>query len=107
MPAYLYEGTYSAESWAGLVADPRDIAEVLRPGIEKFGGKVVACYQTVLKYEPIGFVEFPDYVAAGAWVMSMVKQPGVTGVKLTPLVTTQEGMQAQIRARDVGGNGGW
>lgn len=101
MAYFLYEGAYSQEGWASLLAEPKDLAEALRPSIEGFGGKVVACFLAVDGHEPIGFVEFPDDISAAAWSMSISARPGVASARLRPLITTQQGAEAMRKAHAI------
>ena len=57
MKTYLYRGTLTASKWRELLAHPRDIGQEMRTSIERFGGKVVACY--FYGNNPNGFLEFP------------------------------------------------
>jgi uncharacterized protein with GYD domain len=98
MQVYLYEGGYTSEAWAKLIGDAKDLAESLRPSIEELGGKVIACYLKLGAGDAIGFVEFPDNIAAESWLMFMSSQNGVKHVKLDPLLTTEQGKTAMERA---------
>jgi hypothetical protein len=107
MPFYLYEGTYSGEGWVRLIADPKDMTEVMRPGVEHFGGRIVACMMSI-SAEPIGFVEFPDDTSAAAWCMSLLVQQGVKTVRMVQLITSQAGVEAMRKAGSTGtGAPGW
>ena len=97
MPFYLYQGAYTGEAWAKLIAGPKDLSEVMEPTIERFGGKVVACMLS-LESEPYGFVEFPDDTAAAAWSMFMLAQRSVKTVRMTQLITSKAGLEAMSKA---------
>jgi uncharacterized protein with GYD domain len=98
MQTYLYQGSYTSAFWAKQLTAPKDLAEFLRPSIEGLGGRVVACFLKLSSHEPIGFVEFPDNIAAESWAMYMSSQNDVTRVELTALLSTQEGMTAMQKA---------
>jgi len=40
MPYYLLQATYSPEAWSGMVKNPQNRLDAVRPVIEKLGGKV-------------------------------------------------------------------
>ena len=107
MPTYLYQGTYTPEAWAKLVAHPIDLVDALRKSIETFGGTVQTCMVSSNKHEPIGFVEFPSEKAATAWVMHLYAHGGLSSVTMTPVQSAADTLAALQQAHEVGGGGGW
>lgn len=104
MAYYFYKGAYTQQAWAGLVATPQDISEAMKPSIERFGGSVVACFIFTGEKgaEPGGFIEFPDNSAATAWTIHLLASGVLSRADITPLLTTQEGLEA---LRRIGSNG--
>ena len=100
MPHYLIQGAYTPEAWATLVKNPQDRAEALRPVVESLGGKLVAAYLAFGEYDIVLLAEMPDNVSAAAFSMAAAAGGAVRAVKTTPLMTTQEGVEA---ARKAGG----
>ena len=68
-------GTLTASTWRELLAHPRDVGQGMRTSIERFGGKVVACY--FYGNNPNGFLQFPDDQTANAWAIAYGAQEGV------------------------------
>src|SRR4051794_31877395 len=92
MRYYFYKGIYTSEAWKGLVDNPRDISEAMKPSIERFGGRVVACFQ-LLGGEPEGFIEFPDDAASMAWAIYLRTTGLLRDIELTPVMSTEEGLK--------------
>lgn len=88
MNTYIYRGKYSASAWASLIGEPKDIGVVMQKSIAQFGGRVIACF--VFGADPIGFIEFPDDMAANVWGVSLAAHTGVLSVEINPVVSTKE-----------------
>ena len=102
MPYYLLQAAYTPEAWANLVKNPQDRTEAIRPIIEGLGGKVIAGFLTFGEYDSIALAEMPDNVSAAAFPMAAAAGGAVKAVKTTPLLTTQEGVEAMRKAVSTG-----
>ena len=102
MPYYLLQATYTSEAWANLVKNPQDRTEGIRLVIEGLGGKVVAGFLTFGEYDTMALAEMPDNVSAAAFSMAAAAGGAVKAVKTTPLLTTQEGIEAMRKAASSG-----
>lgn len=98
MPYYLLQATYTPEAWTKLVKNPQDRAEAIRPVIEGLGGKVIAGFLAFGEYDTVAFAEMPNNVSAAAFSMAAAAGGGLKVVKTTPLLTTQEGVEAMQKA---------
>ena len=111
MPFYFYKGAYTQQVWAALVADPRDVSDALSPSIEKFDGKVVACFlfTGINGAEPAGFIEFPDTKDATAWTIHLLAKGVLSRADITPVLTTQDGLDAlkKIGSTSSSSGSGW
>ena len=96
MKTYLYRGTLTASKWRELLAHPRDIGQEMRTSIERFGGKVVACY--FYGNNPNGFLQFPDDQTANAWAIAYGAQEGVEFGDFFAVFTPTEMTEALRRA---------
>lgn len=102
MAHYMIQAAYTAEGWASLIKSPQDRGEAIRPMIEQLGGKLGAFYLAFGEYDVVGLAEFPDNASAAAFSIAAAAGGAVKGVKTTPLMTVQEGMEAMRKA---GGSG--
>ena len=102
MPHYMVQAAYTVGAWGGLVKDPQDRAEALRPAIERLGGKLVSFYMSFGEYDAVVIVEMPDNVSAAAVSIAAAAGGAVKAIKTTPLMTVQEGMEAMRKAGQAG-----
>ncbi len=98
----MFQATYTPKAWANLVKNPQDRTEGIRPVIEGLGGKVVAGFLSFGEYDTMALAEMPDNVSAAAFSMAAAGGGAVKAVKTTPLLTTQEGIEAMRKAASSG-----
>ncbi len=102
MAHYLLQVAYKPETWASLVQNPQDRSEAIRNPVEKLGGKVERFWMAFGEYDVIGVVEMPDNVAAAAFAIAIEAGGACKNVKTTPLLSTQEGLEAMRKAASCG-----
>lgn len=102
MPQYLIRGSYTAESWAAMIKEPRNRLDQVAPVVEGMGGTIKAAYLAFGEDDIVLIVEMPDNVSAAALSIAASAGGGVTHLTTTPLFTFEEGMDAAQRA---GGSG--
>ena len=66
MPLFLSQVGYSEEGWQALVSNPQNRLDVIRPVVEKLGGRIVNAYFAFGDYDFVLISEFPDNVTAAA-----------------------------------------
>ncbi len=74
MTMYLYQATYTAQALAAQIANPRDRIEVLRPGLEKSGGRVVAYGYPAGQASLVLIIDVPDDLTAEVAALSVFSQ---------------------------------
>ena len=57
MAIYMLQVAYTPDAWAAMVKNPQDRLEMVRPSIEKLGGKLLSGYMAFGKYDLIAIVE--------------------------------------------------
>ena len=102
MAYYLIQAAYTPESWAAMVKNPQNRAEVIQPAIEKLGGSIKGLWLAFGEYDAIAIVDMPDNVSAAAFALAASAGGGVKALKTTPLMTVEEGIQAMGKAGDIG-----
>ena len=102
MPSYLLQVAYTPEAWANLIASPHDRLDLVRPAIEKLGGKIAQGWFAFGDYDLIAIVEMPTNVEAAAFSLAASAGGGVKVIKTTPLLTTAEGIEAMKKAAKSG-----
>jgi uncharacterized protein with GYD domain len=99
MAAYLLQVAYTPEGWKGLVDDPQDRIEAVKPAIEQLNGTVIAGWLCFGEYDLIAIADFPDETAAAAFSMAVSAGGSVKSIRTTPLISTADGMRAMEKAQ--------
>jgi uncharacterized protein with GYD domain len=102
MAHYLFQAAYTSEAWAAQVQNPQNRIEVIRPVIERLGGRIECAYLAFGDYDVIGIMEMPDNVSAAAFSLAGSAGGGLKAVKTTPLLTIDEGIEALKKAAGAG-----
>ncbi len=102
MPHYLIQAAYTPEAWAAMVKNPQSRAEAVRPIIEGLGGKLLSIYLAFGEYDVVGLAEYPDNASAAAFSMAASAGGALKAVKTTPLMTTEEAVEAMRKAGQAG-----
>ena len=98
MPHYLLQVAYTPEAWGTMVKNPQDRIALVRPAIEKLGGKIKEGYFAFGEYDLIAVVEMKNNVDAAAFAVSAAAGGAVSKLHTTVLMTMQEGVSAMKRA---------
>jgi uncharacterized protein with GYD domain len=102
MPHYLHQVAYSREGWEALLANPQNRVEAVRPAIEKLGGKIESAWFVFGEYDVILVTELPDNASAAGIAMAFAGGGACKSVQTTPLMSTEEALQAFKKARECG-----
>jgi uncharacterized protein with GYD domain len=102
MAHYLVQVAYTPEAWAAMVKNPHDRAQAVESSIKKLGGKMERFWMSFGEYDIIGIVDMPSNVAAAAFAMAVAAGGACRNVKTTPLLSTQEGVEAMRQAATSG-----
>jgi len=102
MPNYLFQVAYTPEAWANMLAHPHDRLDVVRPVIEKLGGKIVDAWFAFGDYDLVAIAEMPTNVEAAAFALAATAGGGLKAIKTTPLMTKAEGLEAMKKGAQSG-----
>jgi uncharacterized protein with GYD domain len=102
MPHYLQQVAYSREGWEALVKNPQNRIEAVRPAVEKLGGKIESAWFSFGDYDIVVITEMPDNVSAAAIAMAFAAGGACKCVQTTPLISTEEALQAVRKAAECG-----
>lgn len=102
MPYYLLQAAYTTGAWAGMVKNPQNRLDAVRPVVERLGGRVEGGWLAFGEYDVILICQMPDNVSAAAFSMAASAGGAVKAVKTTPLMTVEEGMEAMRKAAGAG-----
>jgi len=98
MSVFLLEVSYTSEAWAEMVRNPQDRAKAVRGAVEHLGGKVGTFWTSLGEYGLVGIISMPDVVSAAAFGMAISAGGASKAVKITPLLSMNEGMEAMAKA---------
>ena len=97
MAHYMWQVAYTPEAWAAQVASPQDRRDAVGPVVERYGGRLVDTWYAFGDYDVVAILEMPDGVSVAALSMALVAGGSVKDLKTTPLLTTEEGIEAMRR----------
>jgi uncharacterized protein with GYD domain len=100
MALYLIRFSYTPESWAGLMSEPRDRREELRPFFEAAGARLIDMYFTFGERDGVILAE-GDNVSAAAVAVAAAAGGGVSNVDTTVMLTVDEMIEALHKAGEL------
>lgn len=101
MPYYMLQAAYTPEAWGAMVKNPQNRMEAIRPTVEKLGGKIEGGWLAFGEYDVVLICQMPNNASAAAFSMVGAAGGAVKAVKTTPLMTTEEAMEAMRKAGGV------
>ena len=102
MPRYLIQASYNQGGVSGLLSNPQDRAEAIRPVVEGMGGKLESFDYALGEYDVVAIVELPDNITAAALAMAVGAGGALKEYKTTALVSVSEAMEAMRKAAAAG-----
>ncbi len=102
MARYLFEASYTSEAWAAQVRNPQNRIDVVRPVIERLGGRLESAYLSFGEYDVVVIAEMPDNISAAAFSLAVSAGGALKAVRTTPLLTIEEGIEALKKAAGAG-----
>jgi len=101
MPLYLYQGTYTAESLAAQIKEPKDRIEVVKPAFDAIGAKMVAAGYPFGEYDVLVVYEAADDTDAASVALAVGAGGAVKSSKTTRLLNGQEWIESLQKAQGV------
>jgi uncharacterized protein with GYD domain len=98
MPHYLIQVAYNTRGLQGLVKEPQDRIEKVRPAIEAVGGRIESAYYAFGEHDIVLICEMPDNAAAAAFALAVGAGGTVSSYRTTVLLTSDEAMEAMRAA---------
>jgi uncharacterized protein with GYD domain len=102
VPHYLIQSAYTAEAFQSLVKSPQNRTEIVRAAIEHLGGKLLGSWAAFGDYDTILIVEMPSNMDAAAIAIAVASGGSCKTIKTTPLLSTEEALEAIRRAGGTG-----
>jgi uncharacterized protein with GYD domain len=98
MGQYLVQVAYTPEAWATMVKNPQDRIELVRPVVERLGGKMDEGFLSFGEYDVVAICQLPDNVSAAAFSMAASAGGACKAFKTTPLLTMADAVKAMKKA---------
>ena len=102
MAYYLIQAAFTPDAWAKLVKNPQDRRQAIAPMIEKLGGRLENYWIAFGDYDSVVIVQAPDNVTAAALSLAASAGGALKAIKTTPLMTSEEAMEAMRKAATAG-----
>ena len=102
MAHYLLQVAYTSEAWANMLKNPQDRIEIVTKAVQNLGGSVVGGWVSFGDYDTVAILQMPDDAAAAAFSMAVAAGGACKSVKTTPLLSTEEGIEAEKKAAKAG-----
>lgn len=102
MPYYLIQAAYTPEAFQALVKSPQNRTDVVRSAAEHMGGKLIGNWAAFGEYDTIVIVDMPTNVEAAAIAIAVAAGGSCKAIKTTPLLSTEEALEAIKRAGGTG-----
>ena len=102
MGHYLIQVAYTPEAWATMSKNPQDRGELVRPAIEKLGGKLECFYLAFGEFDAVAIGEFPSNEDAAAFGIAATAGGSVRAYRTTPLFSAEESLEAMRRSSGTG-----
>lgn len=99
MAYYLLELAYTHESWTTLISHPQNRPEAVHDALEKLGGRIDSAWLALGDYDMVAVIEMPDNLLMAALSYAVSASGVARRLRVTPLLTWEEGMEAMRQGR--------
>ncbi len=101
MPRFISELNLTPEAVDGLIKNPQDRAEAVRPMMEAFGGNLVEYYFGVGQGNVIVIYDLPDADSLQALSLTVIAGGTTTNFRTQRIITSAEAVEGIKKAGDV------
>ena len=101
MTVFVTQGRYTQDAVKGMLAKPEDRSESVAQFFAKAGGKMIAYYMTFGEYDFLVLSEGPSLDVAAAASIVAAAGGGVTDLKTTVAMTSNEMRTAFVKAGSI------
>jgi len=102
MALYLYQASYTPESFAAQMKDPQDRLEIVGKQIESSGAKLVTGGFSFGEYDVQAIIDAPDDTTMAAFAIAVAAGGALRAGKTTRLLSGAEWVAAMRKASSVG-----
>src|SRR6476620_6619973 len=98
MSQFLFQVSYTSDSWAKQVRDQGNVLERIQPLLDGCKGRVDSCFYAFGDYDLVLIADFPGPEEAASFSLAAIAGGSVKTIKTTPLLTVDQGLAAMARA---------
>jgi len=98
MPHFLFQWTYTDRAIKAMLDKPQDRPGELRKAVEGFGGKVHQFFFSIVAYDGVAVLEFPDIESCAACNLTLAGAGANSTQSMTLLLSPAEGHGAMQTA---------
>jgi len=98
MSRFLFEVSYTSESWATQVHAHANVIDRISPLVGKLGGTIDCVYYTFGDRDLVAIVDFPTAEDAAAFSLAATSGGALASIRTTPLLTVDQGIVAMTKA---------
>lgn len=102
MSRYLFQASYTSESWTAQIASQANIVDRVTPLVTACHGSLESVYYAFGDYDAVLVLDFPTPEDAAAFSLAVSAGGSVRSAKTTPLLTVEEGIAAMRAAATAG-----
>ncbi|MBP2315622.1 GYD domain-containing protein [Azospirillum soli] len=100
MMQFMIQFKFGPDNFKALVQRPENRTDIVRRGVESFGGRLHSLHFAYGKYDGVLMAEFPDSESCTAFLMMVASKGGVTGFATTVLLDPEEVRRSLQRAAE-------
>lgn len=100
MTQFMIQFKFGPDNFKALVQRPENRTEIVRQGVESFGGRLNSLHFAYGEYDGVVMAEFPDNESCTAFLMMVASRNGVAGFKTTVLMDPEEVRRSLQRAAE-------
>lgn len=100
MMQFMIQYKFGPDNFKALVQRPENRTDVVRQGVESFGGHLHSLHFAFGEYDGVLMAEFPDTESCTAFLLMVASKNGVTEFKTTILIDPEEARRSMRRAAE-------
>lgn len=98
MSRYLFEVSYTSESWATQVRAHANVIDRITPLVQQLKGTIDSVYYAYGDRDLVALIDFPTAEDAAAFSLAASSGGAISSIRTTPLLTVDQGIAAMTKA---------
>lgn len=102
MSRYLFQGSYTSDSWAAQVASQANVVDRIQPLLTACKATLDSIYYAFGDDDIVALIDFPSPEDAASFSLAVSAGGSLKSAKTTPLLTVDQGVTAMKKAAKAG-----